>query len=803
MYSSYHTIRLEKAARKWDDGLPIGNGRIGAMIMGKVNEETIFVNEETLWFGPLRKRTNPDGREQVGKIRELLLKGEVEEAAFLSKMAMTSTPKYNNPFQPAGDLRLCFMRHQGKASNYSRELDLDQALGKVFYTIDGADYQREHLISSSYNVMAIRLTTNHPQGITISANMSRKPFEEFTGKIAQETVGNWGRNGDQGVHYLTGVRLKAVPLENENAEHFEEGCMGDFVYAKNAKEVVIYLTTGTDFAEIQQAMEEDRDYDFGPCTKHCPDFLLERINQTLTNAVEAGYEKIKKVHVEEYQALYHRFSLEINTDEVSPEAAGEAIKKSDDLTGKESIGNPIRDSYGNFFMETLMEEIRSGSGKRMAELTQLLVNYARYLMIASSYRCLLPSNLQGLWNGSYEPPWQSQYTININTEMNYWFVEKANLSECHLPLFEHVKRMLPNGRQTAKDLYGCEGFCAHHNTNLWGCTDLEGIFDASPFWPMGAAWLSLHLYEHYAFTKDKEFLTQTAMPIMREAIRFFEGYLYETPEGLLLTGPSLSPENTYRSEAGQKGALCMAPTMDSSILRALLTDYLEGLAVLKEETSKDFLMLTEMRDKLVPLQIGSDGRILEWYQEYEETEPGHRHISHMFALHPGFEITEDTKVLFEAAKRTIDFRLEHGGGHTGWSKAWLCCFMARLKRPEDFYNNLFQMMQKCIQDNLLDVHPPFQIDGNFGFAEAVIEGIVQSHAGYIELLPALPKEWRSGSLKGVVLRGGTKADITWENGTLTKCVLTSIEETELELRYKGKKQIVLLKKDSQVEKLFD
>ncbi len=770
MYNAIcHTLCLGKAARRWDDGLPAGNGRIGAMVMGKVNEETIFINEESLWFGPKRKRTNPDGKAHIAKIRELLLQGEVEEAAFLAKMSMTSAPKYNNPYQPAGDLRLCFMRHQGKVTDYSRTLFLQDAVVKVNYKIDDSTYCREHFISTAYQVMVIRLTTDHPMGISVSANMSRKPFEEFTGSIAADTAGNWGRNGDQGVYYLTGVRIKAEPFDDHRGKDFEAGIMGDFVYARNAKEVILYLSVGTDFSDIEKAEQKQLAYEPGPMTDHCPDRLLDRINHILDEAQTAGFQTIAEKHKEDYHKLYDRFSLEINT---------------------------VNEVRAIPFMESIMDEIRSGKEENMDLLTQLLVNYARYLMISSSYQCHLPSNLQGLWNGSYEPPWQSQYTININTEMNYWFVEKAGLSECHLPLFEHLKRMLPNGRQTAKDLYGCEGFCAHHNTNLWGCTDLEGIFDASPFWPMGAAWLSLHTYEHYAFTKDEVFLEQTAMPLMREAIRFFEGYLYESEDKMLLTGPSLSPENTYLSKAGQKGALCMAPTMDSSILRALLTDYLEGLEILGEKDSAEYKKLSAMKNRLVPLQIGADGRILEWYQEYEETEPGHRHISHMFALHPGKEITQDNQALFSAAQKSIAYRLEHGGGHTGWSKAWLCCFMARLKDADNLYRNLFQMMQKCIQDNLLDMHPPFQIDGNFGFAEAVIEGIVQSHAGYIELLPALPKAFRSGRIKGVGLIGAVSADITWSDGLLTECILTAKTDTTVQICWQGRKKELILEKNS-------
>ncbi len=746
------SIRLDKAGKTWDEGLPIGNGRLGAMITGKVGDESIFINEETLWYGPMRNRKNPDAKSHIDKIRHLLLNGDIEEAAFLAKMSMTSTPKYNNPYQPAGDLKLSFKSHNGNVENYVRSLSLDKAMATVTYTLDGVKHGRDHFVSADYNVLVIRLWTEDSEGITLGVNMNRKPFEEYTGKIGSVTVGNWGECGAGGVRYLTGVRMTAKSvIEGEVAPVW---VLGDFVYTRNAKEVVIYLTCSTDYEKRYEAVSKGLGYHMGTETDHCPDDLLDKVNKGLDRAVEAGYERLLKSHLETYGDLYHRFSLNINNS------------KSPSLP-----------------MNEIMAGIREGKRDWHDATTVILVDFARYLMISSSYNCLMPSNLQGLWNGSYIPPWMSQYTININTEMNYWFVEKVNLPECHLPLFEQIKRMLANGRETAKEIYGCRGFCAHHNTNLWATTDIEGIFDTSPFWPSGAAWLSLHLYEHYRFTGDRIFLADVALPIMREAILFFEDYLYETDDGLLLSGPSLSPENSYRSDKGEKGALCMAPTMDSMLVRQLVNEYLEGKKLVDSLAEEEENRLRVMVNQLPEVQIGKDGRILEWYKEVEELEPGHRHISHMYGLHPGYEILEESEDLFEAASKTIDSRLAHKGGHTGWSKAWLSCFMSRLKRGEDLNKNLFEMKQKSILDNLLDIHPPFQIDGNFGFAEAVIEGLVQSHGPYIEILPALPKEWVSGHIQGLVLRGGIFADIHWNDGRLKECNLTAKEDIEIKVKY--------------------
>lgn len=731
-----HEFYLTKPARYWDDGLPIGNGRLGAMVMGKTNEETIFINEETIWYGKDRCRKNPDTRKYLEEIRTLLFAGKAEEAQFLAKMAVTSTPKYMTPYQPAGDMRICFQGHHGARSEYKRSLNLEKAIAEVSYKMDGCSYKREHLVSRKYQVLAVKLTTDHPEGMTLSVNMSRKPFEQNTEKIDAHTVCNYGECGPGGIRYFTGIRLAAKDAEVQT--------IGDFAFTKNAGEVWIYLACGTDFA--------DPDY-----RAH----VLERLDA----AEKAGFEKIREEHLKDYSRLYGRMELSLGKGQLPDQPLNE-----------------------------LLDEVKEGKEENLTILTEYLFHFARYLMISSSYDCLLPANLQGIWNGEYVPPWQSEFTININTEMNYWMAEKAGLPECHLPLLAHVKRMVPKGQETAKALYGCRGFVAHHNTNIWGNTDPEGIFDASPVWSAGAAWLSLHFYEHYRYTLDREFLRTEALPVMRESIRFYEDYLTENPEGYLVTGPSVSPENTYRSKAGQVGALCMGPAMDMEILHQLFNEYLEGCEILglsEEESDAD--KIREILRKLAPVRLTGDGRIMEWQEEYEEMEPGHRHISHLYALHPGYEITEETPALFKGARKTLETRLAHGGGHTGWSCAWITCFYARLKDGEGVWENIKKLLSECIKDNMLDTHPPFQIDGNFGVAEAVLESLAQSHSGYLEFLPALPKMWQEGRVKGMMLRGGIRADFAWREGRLTELSLTAKEDTEATIRIEGKNRGVSLK----------
>lgn len=738
-----YEIYSRKPAKKWDDGIPLGNGRLGAMVLGHLKEEIIVINEETLCYGPSRERENPDAALHLQEIRELLLKGKVEKAAFLSKMALTSTPKYNNPYQPVGDLRLCFLNHSGKGRGFESRLDIGKAVARVAYEMDETHYEREYLVSKAYQVLAIRIRTKGKHKITMSANISRKPFEEFTGILAEGTAGNWGENGACGMHYLSAVRIASKKGKT----------MGDAVYIEDAEEVVVYLAAGTDYEECLEGTKKN--------SQDAYNSLYQKIGSRLDAAQAAGYEEIKRRHIEDYQDLYKNFGL--------------------DLMGDSPIGLSTAE---------LLSAYRAGDTSHENYLTELLTAFARYLMIASSDSCLLPANLQGLWNGSYEPPWQCQYTININTEMNYWFAEKAGLSRCHLPVLNLVKLLAKNGRKTAEKLYHARGFCAHHNTNVWGCSAPEGIFDASPYWVMGGAWMCLHLWEHYLYTEEQSFLKE-AMPLMREAIRFFEDYLFELPNGMLITGPVVSPENTYRSAAGETGALCMGTAMDSAILRQLLQSYLDGMKVLGMKEEKEEAALSAILKKLPPLMIGKDKRLLEWMEEFEEMEPGHRHISHLYALHPGHEITPETPEYFEAAKKTLSTRLAHGGGHTGWSRAWQACFAARLREPEELKEHVGELLKRCIQDNLLDVHPPFQIDGNFGIAEAVLEGIVQNLGDKVELLPALPKSWKDGSLKGYILQGNTRLDMSWKDGTLTKLKLTAQKTKTYRLHFQDEiKEVV-------------
>jgi alpha-L-fucosidase 2 len=723
-------IWLTEPGKKWDDGLFIGNGRLGAAVLGTVEEEVLPLNEETIWYGGPLQRENPDAAAHIGQIRELLMEGKVEDASFLAKTALNSIPKYLSPYLPAGDLRLSFQGHRGKVENYRRSLSLKEAVAGVSYTMDGVSYERRYFVSQAHNVIAVHLTGERP--LTLAANLNRRPYEERTGRLDNSTIFIEGRCGEGGVRYFGAARIVCSDGESET--------MGDYLIARDSRDITLYICFTTDFGGRQ-------DY-----KQHCLNCL--------SGAQAAGYEAVLERHLHDWAALYGRVHFSL---------------------GEEAPDMPA---------SALLQRMREGGDARA--LSELLFHFGRYLLIASSYGCQLPATLQGIWNGSYTPSWESKYTININTEMNYWPAESCALPECHLPLFELVERMAERGEQTARTVYGCGGFVAHHNTNLWADTAIEGVLSASPIWPMGGAWLSLHFYEHFLFTQDEVFLRERTLPVLRKAVLFFTEYLTPAADGTLLSGPSISPENTYISRTGQRGSLCMAPTMDSQILRELFTDYLAACERLGEEEPLCVRARAVLK-KLPETEIAPDGRIREWHDDVEETEPGHRHISHLFGLYPGTQITKETPALFEAAKKTLAFRLSHGGGHTGWSRAWILCMYARLCDGREAGRHLRALLERSIQDNMLDSHPPFQIDGNFGAAAGIVEMLVQSHRPYIELLPALPPEWERGRITGLQLRGGIRADICWKDGALQEAVFTAMKDVSLEVRCQGKKAVLALK----------
>ena len=731
-----YTLWYDAPAVEWEEALPVGNGRLGAMSYGNPFHECIQVNEESLWSGAPVNSNNPKAGKNLDRIRELVLENRFSEAHKLTEESMVGVPPRVRSYQTCGNILLDYAVKD--TLEYRRSLNLNKGICLTEFIADGVFYKQEMFATAPDNVIAVRISASKNEAVDVLVRFERERDARFyirgneivmEGQVEDEDNDLAGKGGEN-MRFASVLRIlpQGGSLVEENGG----------IRIKDADEAVLLFTAATDY-DLSK-MDFDRSI-----------YPLKECERIISSASEHDYESLLERHIKDHSSIFDRVCLDLG------ETAQSLL--------------PV---------DTRLEHLRNGADD--PGLIALYFQYGRYLLMNSSRDPgVLPANLQGIWNHDYEAPWGSDFHTNINLQMNYWPAEVCNLSETALPLTDFLERLQVPGSVTAAEMYNARGWTVHHLTDPFGRTAvMDGVWGC---FPMGGPWMTFTLFEHYNFTRDKEYLEEKAYPIMKSSAQFVLDFLIKDSKGQWVTVPSNSPENKYYDPlTAQTHDLTYGSTMDIQIITELFNNCILSTEVLGYD--KEFAdTLKQVMKDLPPVRISpSLGGIQEWIEDYKEVEPGHRHMSHLLGLHPGTQITPSTPELFAAAEKTIERRLSSGGGHTGWSRAWIINFYARLLDAENALLHTLELLRQSTYDNLFDGHPPFQIDGNFGGTAGIAEMLVQSHDGYIHILPALPKSWDKGYVKGLKARGGYEVSCTWNDGKLQEAVVLSSQSGNCRVR---------------------